>query len=246
MTPDIIVAVDAEQLAEQAAARLTRAACEAVDARGVFHIALAGGSTPRRLYERLAADEGPSMPWSQTHVWFGDERTVGPDDDESNYRMVHDTLLRRVPVPAAQVQRMEGDREPDEAARRYEGRLRREVPAGAGGIPELDLVLLGLGADGHTASLFPGTSAIDETTRLVVAPYVDTLGTHRITLTYPTLNAAHAVLFLVAGEDKAEAVRAVLEPRADEPALPAARVQPDGSLVWLLDLAAAARLTRIS
>jgi 6-phosphogluconolactonase len=243
----VIVVNSAKELAEHAEARVVQAAREAVRDRGVFHVALAGGSTPRRLYERLAAARGDAaLPWAETHVWFGDERAVGPEHDESNHRMAREALLRHVPVPAAQVHRMEGERDPDEAARRYEEALRREIPAGADGVPQIDLVLLGVGDDGHTASLFPGTAALDETTRLVAAPWVEAVGAHRLTLTYPALNAARAVLYLVAGDDKAEAARAVLEPRAGEPRLPAAGVRPSGQLVWLLDRAAAARLTRIS
>ncbi|MDP1572365.1 MAG: 6-phosphogluconolactonase [Vicinamibacterales bacterium] len=235
--PEVVVAAGPDELAQLAADRVALAAHASVEARGAFHLALAGGSTPRRLYERLAGDPAyAAQPWARTHIYFGDERCVPPDHPDSNFRMAYESLLTRVPVPAAQVHRMEGeDPDPAAAAARYEARVRRALPHGVGEAPRLDLVLLGLGADGHTASLFPGTTALEASSHLVAATWVEAVAAFRLTMTLPLLNAARAVVFLVAGEDKAEAVRRVLTPPPGAPPLPAARVRPtDGTLTWLL------------
>lgn len=247
MTHELLLADDPDHAAALGARFVADAALAAVAARGACHLVLAGGSTPTRLYQRLALTTGDAaLPWDRVHVWFGDERVVPPDHDDSNYRMAREALLAHVPVPAAHVHRMEGERPPDDAARDYEAVLRRLVPAGADGIPQLDLVLLGLGADGHTASLFPGSAALDETMRLVAVPWVEVAGGRRLTMTHPMLNAARDVLFVVTGHGKADVVRRVLEPEPDAPALPAARVRPRERLIWLVDRAAASRLARVS
>jgi 6-phosphogluconolactonase len=201
------------------------------------HVALAGGSTPRAAYER-AADAGAD--WSGATLWYGDERCVAPDDPRSNHAMVREALLERLAGPAPRVVRMEGERGAEEAAARYEVALREAL----GDRPRLDLVLLGLGADGHCASLFPGKPAVDERERLAVGvpeaglePWVP-----RVTLTFPVLNDAREVVVLVSGESKADAVAGAFGP-APDPALPAALVRPDpGRLTLLLDPAAGARL----
>jgi 6-phosphogluconolactonase len=242
----VMVVPDANALARVAAVEVARRSAEAIAARGRFMVALSGGSTPRRVYA-LLADPRESfrdrIDWTRTHVFFGDERHVPPEDADSNYGMARDALLSRVPLPPEHVHRIRGEETDAEvAARDYEAELRSAFGVAPGELPRFDLVLLGLGADGHTASLFPGSAALEQRSRLVVAPHVERLGAHRITLTLPVLDAARAVAFVVSGADKAERVADVLEgPGAT---LPAGRVRPaGGDLVWLLD-APAARLLR--
>jgi 6-phosphogluconolactonase len=203
-------------------------------------VALAGGSTPRSLYRLLADDKGPyrtRVPWESTHVFFGDERMVPPDDPDSNARMAFESLLRHVPVPGEQVHRIRGENpDPDRAAEEYEEMLRVTFRLAGREEPRFDLVLLGLGADGHTASLFPGDLALRETVRLAVPSTAPLPPSARVTLTLPVLNAASSVLFLVTGASKSPAVQRVR--RGED--LPAARVRPqNGSLLWLCDRAAA-------
>ena len=250
MTPAVRILPDVAAVqraaAEEFAARIEAAA----GARGVALLALSGGSTPRGLHALLADEAAPfraRVPWTRLHVFWGDERPVPPDHPDSNYRMAHDTLLGRVPIPPAHVHRIAGeDPDPARAAERYAQEL-REVFAAHGrleeGWPRFDLVILGMGADGHTASLFPGTDAIHETIRLVVAPWVEKLHGHRITLTPPVLNRADRVLFLVTGGDKAESLAAVLEGPSRPDVYPSQIVHPvAGPPVWLVDRAAASRL----
>lgn len=235
----LVEVADASALARAAADAVVEHARAAVGARGAFAVALAGGSTPAALYHLLADARGPwraAVAWDRVHVFFGDERSVPPDHADSNFRLADEALLRHVPVAA--VHRMEGERPAEEAARAYEARLARRF--GAGPPPRLDLVLLGLGADGHTASLFPGSPALEERLRWVAAPWVPAVGAHRLTLTLPVLDAAAAVLFLVAGASKREPLAALLAPpdaRAGAP-IPAARVAPAGSLTVMADRAA--------
>ena len=235
------VYADAEDLAQAARAEFLRRARDLIEGQGRFSVALAGGSTPRRLYELLTESE---LDWSRVHVFFSDERCVPPDDSASNYRMVREALLDVAPIPADNVHRMRGELDPEAAASAYEDELRRFFGPEAVAAPAFDLVLLGVGSDGHTASLFPGTPALEERERWVVANPVAALDTVRLTLTLPVLDAARAVLFLVAGESKQHAVAQVFAERADLVAvatpLPASRVQPAaGRLLWLLDRAAA-------
>jgi len=201
-------------------------------------VALAGGATPRRTYQRLAEPDGhEGVPWERVLLFFGDERCVPPDHPDSNHRMVREALLARLPVPAANVFRMAGEaQDPDQAAAAYEAELRQEL----GPAPRLDLVLLGMGADGHVASLFPGSPALAESRRLVCAAAGPRPGERRLTLTLPAINAAAGVLFLVTGEDKAGLVAEVLAGGRSD--LPVARVRPDGEVHWLLDRAAASRI----
>lgn len=241
------VARDAPALARMAAEEVVRRAEAALLARGRFAVALSGGSTPRALHALLADPGEPfraRMPWSSTLVFFGDERNVPPDHPDSNYGMARATLLSKVPIPVENVHRMRGEIEADAAAREYEAALRRALGGdrpGAGAVPRLDLVLLGLGADGHTASLFPGDPALEEPQRLVVAPWAEHLRAHRITLTLPALAAARAIAFVVSGQEKASRAADVLEGRGSS--LPAGRVRPaDGDLLWLLDAPAASLL----
>jgi len=205
------------------------------------HVTLSGGSTPRRMHELLAEDT-TGIDWSRVHLYWGDERTVGPDDPQSNYGMARDTLITRVPILPEHVYRMRGEDAPDQAACDYEAALRQSFGVQAPELPRFDLLLLGIGADGHTASLFPGTTALDEHERWVVANHVPQQETWRITLTYPVINNAAMVMFLVAGRDKADAIHRIFSPGvADKP--PAAGVDPrEGVSVWLLDAEAATGL----
>lgn len=226
-----------KELAEAAARAFVEEAARAIDERGRFAVALAGGSTPEATYEILARDHAGDVDWPNVHVFFGDERTVPPDHEDSNYRMARESLLERVPMGS--VHRMRGELPPEEAAASYEGELKEffgETP------PVLDLVMLGIGPDGHTASLFPETSALEVTDRLVVANPVPKLDTTRLTLTAPVLSSARAVDFLVAGEGKAEALREILEGDADPRRYPAKLVRPPGGPTWMVDRAAAQSL----
>lgn len=239
---EVVTHADADALADGAAARVQAAAREAVAARGRVVVALAGGGTPRALHARLVALGPDALPWPRTHVVFGDERCVPPDDPASNYGMARDTLLAHVPVPAAQVHRMEGERPPAEAARRYEDVL-RTLAAPDDAAPFVDLLLLGMGADGHTASLFPGTPALAEGARWVVPAEAPpgTTPRQRLTLTVPALSRARTVLVLAAGAEKRDAIaRARREPPDAPDALPVARVRGRAATVWLLDAAATA------
>lgn len=224
------------QLAERAAAWVAERAQTTTADRGGFAIALAGGSTPRVLYQLLAAPPyRERLDWSRWSVYLGDERAAPPDDAESNYRLARDTLLDHVAIPPAQVHRMEAERpDLDAAAAAYSRLLEATLPS-PHGAPRLDVILLGLGADGHTASLFPGTPALDvvdawATRGLATYPPFD-----RITVTFPLINAAASVAFLVTGQSKREALAGVVRGT-----VPAARVRPtDGELRWFLDAAAA-------
>ena len=229
-------------LADHAAERFAQLAYAAVSERGRFSVALSGGSTPRALHAHLAAAPlREAVAWDRVHVFWGDERCVPPDHPDSNYRMARETLLDHVPIPATQVHRMPGELPPAEAAAAYEADLRRFF--GGADWPGFDLVLLGLGDDGHTASLFPGTPALAETQRWVVANRVEKLATWRITLTAPAINQAGQVMFLVAGAGKAERLREVLRGPHRPDALPAQLVQPvSGQADWFVDLAAASGL----
>ena len=233
----IVQLVDPAALAARACEEVLKAAREALEARGVFHLALSGGSTPKLLYRALADSAADCSRW---HVHFGDERCVPPDHADSNFRMANEAWLGRGQVPAAQVHRIRGELDPREAALDCE----RELVASFGGAePRLDLALLGLGTDGHTASLFPGSSALAETTARVAATHVEKLGVQRITLTLPMLNESRAVLFLVAGADKVNALRELVHGDGSAPTLPAALVRPrEGNVTWMVDGAAAAGL----
>jgi 6-phosphogluconolactonase len=228
----VAVFKDADALAASAAAWVANA-CAATNR---FDIALAGGSTPRRLYERLAQPPyAPTTDWSRWHVWFGDERAVPPSHEASNFRMARASLLEHVRIPAAQIHRSPAD-DPDleRGARRYREELRSSAPMHKG-MPHLDVVLLGLGDDGHTASLFPGDSALAVTDRSCTPGYAVQEPRQRLTLTFPAINAAKRVAFLVTGDGKAAALRGVVAGT-----VPASRVHPtDGELVWFLDSAAA-------
>jgi len=238
--PDIRVLAD---FASEAAELFARYVSGCIDARGVARVALAGGKTPRPVYERLARSPVREVvDWRAVEVFQTDERAVPPSHADSNWGMLEDALLGRVEAAAADRHRMEGEAADltGEAAR-YEAILGERM--GGGAMPAFDMILLGLGEDGHTASLFPGTPAVDEGERLVVANPVRQLGSTRLTLTLPVINAAREVWFLVTGSGKADAVRRVVRER--DMSLPASRVRPaEGRCCWLLDRQAAAGLAR--
>jgi 6-phosphogluconolactonase len=240
MEPRVVVVFDAQAVAEAACDLVLRAEREALARDGIFRIALSGGSTPRRLYSLLASRGDATFDGWQ--VFFGDERWVPPDHPDNNYRMARETLLGRVPIRAACVHPIDTTAgSPKNAAFLYSWTLRRKLPAGRSGLPRFDLVLLGLGADGHTASLFPGSTALEAgPSQLAVSTWVASQRTWRVTLTAPVVNAARAVLFLVSGADKADALARVLEPIATAEPPPAAMIRPtDGTLTYVVDQAAA-------
>jgi 6-phosphogluconolactonase len=230
------------ELFQAAAAEFASLATDAVRSRGRFCVALSGGSTPRSLYSLLAGGAFPSIPWEKIYFFFGDERHVPPDHPDSNYRMANEAMLSKVPVPRGNVFRVHAEKEAETAALEYEQALRKIFKLQTNEFPRFDLVLLGLGLDGHAASLFPGTTALHETRRLVVANWVEKFKSYRITLTLPVLNHAGCVMFLVSGADKAGILREVLENEGAD--LPSQRIRPeDGRLLWLVDRPAAASLT---
>lgn len=251
MTPEILVAQDRVALARDAAARFVSIAHDAIRAHGKFSVALSGGTSPRDLFLLLATQEFSSqVDWSHVYFFWGDERCVPPDHPDSNFKMANDALISRVPIPAENVHRIRAEIAPDDAAREYEALLRRffslqriQSISSVVESPRFDLVLLGLGTDAHTASLFPHTPVLRETGRWVAAPYVDKLKTYRITFTPPLINASKNILFLVAGADKAPAVHAVLRGERFPDDYPAQLIQPtNGKIVWLVDQAASANL----
>ena len=241
----VVVAADAAGLALAAEGQLRRSIAEAIAARGDCWIALAGGRTPRAVYERLAANGAPAIDWARVHVAFGDERLVPPDHTDSNYAMARAALFTRVPIPAEQIHRVDGERrDAADAAAAYAAMLARAFAIGPGAWPVFDVVLLGVGPDGHTASLFPHTAALEVRDRLAAAAVAPAPPTARVTLTYPVLNAARSVILLVSGEDKAEAVARAFADAVPIADCPVRGVRPDGgSLTWHLDAAAASKLS---
>jgi 6-phosphogluconolactonase len=234
-----------QELFEAAAEVVVRTANASVEQSGRFTIALSGGSTPRSLFNLLATNARSSLPWDRTFFFWGDERHVPPTDPESNYRMADEAMLSKIPVAAANVFRVPAENpDANAAAEAYEQTLRKFFALSPGQMPRFDLILLGMGPDGHTASLFPGTAALAEKSRLVVANWVEKFKTHRITFTLPVLNAARCVAFLVSGTDKAPALKAVLEGEAPGEQYPSKLVEPtDGKILWLADRAAASELS---
>jgi 6-phosphogluconolactonase len=233
---------DAEAVARASAELFARVAREAVDERGAFSVALSGGTTPRRVYELLAGEEfRADVPWSSVHVFFGDERAVPADHAESNYRMAGEALLSRVTIPAENVHRIEGLGDAAANASNYEAVMRRFF--GDTDWPRFDLIFLGMGDDGHTASLFPNTTALEESRAWVTANWVEKFNAWRITLTANAINASRRVVFLVTGASKAERLREVLNGARDPSRLPSQMIRPtDGALAWYVDRAAAAKL----
>lgn len=239
---EIRVFPNLEELSDTAAKMFTQVACRRAAEGTLFCAALSGGSTPRRLYELLAGTPyAGQVPWGDVHLFQVDERCVPPGHPESNYRMIHETLLVRVPLPGTNVHRMGAEQADLEgAARKYAGELAQVLHAEPGEVPRLDLVLLGMGTDGHTASLFPRSPALEEKTLWVRANPIEKLGTRRMTLTLPVLNAAAQIVFLVSGAEKAETLRRVLKGPLQLEQLPAQGVRPvNGRVSWYVDEAAA-------
>jgi 6-phosphogluconolactonase len=237
---------DAAALARRAAQYFVEMADEAVDARGRARIAISGGSTPKAAFELLGDPRQPwraRMQWDKLDLYWVDERCVPPDDQESNYRMTCEALLDRVPLRPEQIHRMEGELEPEQAASRYESELRNSFRLEGAELPRFDLIELGMGPDGHTASLFPHTPALHEMSRLVTANHVAQKDTWRITLTWPVINRANSVFFLVSGPDKAMILNEVLTGTRDVDRLPSQLIWPaSGILTLFLDKSAAAQL----
>ena len=264
---------DVTEAVHAAAQCWVKLAAQAIAARGGFHVALSGGATPRALYEYLAsADVAAQVAWQHVHIWFGDERTVPPQHPDSNYRMAYDALLRHVPVLSAHVHRMQGEQEnAHDAARAYQAQLMAHLPLsgapGPDGVPQFDLMLLGLGPDGHVASLFPGTPILAERVRWVAAVFVEKLNTWRISLTLPVIDNARHIMVLVAGACKADIVREVWQTQPEaggrlrHPAsrdtcrtlrlrsslcsarYPVEMIHPAAVMDWYLDAAAAQHIT---
>jgi|KBSSwiStaDraftv2_1062776.scaffolds.fasta_scaffold289710_3 6-phosphogluconolactonase len=243
-TREIRISADSQQLFRDAATEFARIANEAVKQRGRFTVALSGGSTPRNLYSLLATDFRSQVPWGQSLFFWGDERHVAPDNPESNYRMSYESLLSKVPVPPQNIYRVAAE-DPDAsvAAEAYERTLRQVFTLAPGEFPRFDLILLGMGPDGHAASLFPGSLGLSETKKLVIANWVEKFKTYRITFTFPVINNAACVMFLAGGSDKAVMLKDVLEGHS-KPPYPAQQIKPTGRLLWMVDRAAAADLKK--
>jgi 6-phosphogluconolactonase len=239
---NLVVYPDQQSFIDGAANFIVDLAAQAIAERGRFTIALSGGSTPRPIYARLAtASYRDRIAWSKVHLFFGDERCVPSDDARSNYRMACEALLDHIALPPDNLHRIQGEIDPAQAALSYEQELQHLFRTLA--FPAFDLVCLGLGDNGHTASLFPGTAALREQVRWVVPQYVEVLTTWRVTFTAPLINAARDVAFLVEGAGKAEVLRRVLEGPYQPDVLPAQMIQPvSGQLHWLVDAAAAAQV----
>ncbi|PYS94038.1 MAG: 6-phosphogluconolactonase [Acidobacteria bacterium] len=242
-TPDVRIFEDSEAVARAATERFIELAREAIDARSRFSVALAGGSTPKRVYELLASDEfKDQVDWAKVHIFFGDERCVPPDHHESNYRMAREALLAQVMLPLENVHRMIGEGDAVANARLYEDELRQFFDGAQW--PQLDLVMLGMGDDGHTASLFPGSRALHEDKAWVTANWVEKFSTFRITLTAPAINHAAHIMFIVTGAGKTDRLPEVLKGPRETDRLPSQLIHPvNGTLEWFTDKAAAAKLS---
>ena len=247
MNREIGILADGAAIAERAAQEFVQAAAEAVRIKGSFNVALAGGSTPKALYSLLVNDPAlrSQVPWDKMHLFFGDERHVAPDHPDSNFRMALEAMISKSPLKPEQVTRIKGEYpDAEEAALEYEKALREYFKLKADEYPRFDLVLAGMGNEGHTLSLFPGTKALHPDGRLVVRNWIGKLCTERITLTAPAASNAALIIFMVTGADKAPALKAVLEGPFEPEQLPAQLLQPqNGKLLWLVDTAAGSMLT---
>jgi len=248
---DVHISANSEELARFAAEQFVRLAIEAQRERGLFTVALAGGSTPKTLYVLLASEQESyraQLDFGMIHFFWGDERHVPPDHPDSNYRMASEAMLSKVPVPLENVHRIKSEMaDAEEAARDYEQVLEKFFKLENGQLPRFDLVVLGMGSDGHTASIFPDSDVINEKRRLVVAPWVEKLRSYRITLTPPVLNKAASTIVLVSGAKKAEVLHKVLEGEYRPEFFPAQLISPsEGGLLWLADREAAQLLNKTS
>lgn len=239
---ELQVVADTAALNASAVKEIVACADSAIQTRGQFSIALSGGNTPRNVYSLLADLRRDSLSWNRIQIFFGDERHVPPNHPDSNYRMARESLLSKVPIPADNVHRILAELPEQQAADKYERELKAFFRLSDGEWPHFDLILLGIGDEGHTASLFPGSTALLEKSRLVVANWVEKFKTWRITFTYPALNHAAEVLFLVSGSSKAEILRDIFDPGKAN-TFPAQGVKPaNGKLLWFADRAAASLL----
>jgi len=240
--PSVHVLPGLEAMSWLAAHAFTDLSKKLVEENGAFSAAISGGATPRRLYELLGSEQySGEIPWEKVHIFWTDERCVPPGSPDSNYGSARGLMLSRVPIPDGNVHRIKGEEKPEEAALMYEDEIRRFF--GRSAMPVFDLVILGVGEDGHTASLFPGSDALGEMERLAVPVYAERLKSRRVTLTLPAINNADRVLFMVAGEAKAEAVHRVIDGVYGDPHYPASLVHPvHGKLFWFIDEPAASKL----
>jgi 6-phosphogluconolactonase len=243
---EVRILADGAAIARCAAKEFVQAAAATVPEKGSFTVALAGGSTPKALYSLLATDATlrAQVPWDKMHLFFGDERHVGPDHPDSNFRMVNEAIISKSPLKPEQVTRIKGEYpDAEQAAQEYEQALRSYFKLKDGEYPRFDLLLAGMGNEGHTLSLFPGTKALHADGRIVVRNWVGKLYADRITLTAPAASNAARILFMVTGADKAPALKAVLEGPFEPEQLPAQLLQPkNGKLLWLVDAAAGSML----
>ena len=234
-----------EQLVTATTEHVVNSIGQAIEERGLCNIALAGGNTPREVYSMLAEESYRGrVDWDKLHLFWGDERMVPPEHQDSNFRMVKETLLDHVRIPDVNVHRIRGEIAPEKSATDYAELLHKHFKED---LPRFDLILLGIGEDGHTASLFPGTDAVEECERYAVAVFVSRLGTWRVTLTFPVLNAAREVFFLVSGRSKADTVRRIISIKQPAKEFPASMVNPEnGTLHWMLDSEAVVLINKIS
>lgn len=243
----IEVVADAQKLSRMAAEQFVQLAVAALREKDLFTVALSGGSTPRNVYAKLANQNEPlrdQLSWKKIHFFWGDERHVPPDHPDSNYHMAREAMLERAAVPTENVHRIKSENtDAAQAADEYEQMLREFFTLKAEQLPRFDLILLGMGPDGHTASIFPGTDVINERHRLVAAPWIEKFNSYRITLTPPVLNNAASVIFIVSGADKAKSLREVLQDVYQPARFPAQLIRPsNGKLLWLVDQEAASFL----
>lgn len=247
MEREIRILADGAAIAKRAAQEFVQAAAAAVSTKSSFNVALAGGSTPKALYSLLVNDPAlrSQVPWDKTHLFFGDERHVPPDHPDSNFRMATEAMISKSPLKPEQVTRIQGENpDADQAALEYEKTLRDFFNLKPGDFPRFDLLLVGMGHEGHTLSLFPGTKALHADGRIAVRNWVGKLATDRITLTAPAASNSAEILFMVTGADKAPALKSVLEGPFEPDQLPAQSLQPkNGKLLWLVDAAAGSLLT---
>ena len=241
-----VILSGAEEIAYEAADSIVKLAQEVLNQKEYFRLVLSGGSTPKRLFKILTGDSYQNqLPWDRVHFFWGDERSVAPDHSDSNYRMAREAFLNHLKIPESHIHRLKGEASDlNASALEYEGEIRDHFSIKENGVPpHFDLILLGMGSDGHTASLFPNTSALEKTNRWIVANYVEKFRTTRLTMTPLIINQAAWVIFLISGSDKASILSEVLEGPYEPKRLPSQLIQPEaGNIIWLLDRAAAERL----
>ncbi|SRR6266446_3311903 len=242
--PELIILDDASAMETRAAEEIVHVSGEAICTHGQFSLCLTGGGTPAGVYSLMATRFHLSVDWKEVHFFWGDERCVSPNHEASNFGMAHRTMLSALQLRSEQIHRMKGEDPPEKAARHYEDHLKSFFGLDDGEFPRFDLMLLGLGDNAHIASLFPHHPALHEGKRLCVPVEVDAPQRHRLTLTSPVINNSARIMFMVCGENKADAVRAVLEGPRDIESYPAQLVDPrDGTVTWVLDKAAASKLS---